>query len=322
MDLRTAGMSTRSKSTVRLLVAFSVALLSLAVVGVAGGGVSGAATGPACTFSGQLGNEPIVTNVVAGQTVNVACTGLSDTTPYMLVEASLLLAIDPAAKPLLTGQVTSAAGLAALISALPELNASSEAFPISGMTGTLTDAYMVPSTQPTDPNATCPPSTEQFNSGLIGCVVVMINLTTFAPVTAGTFIIHYKTDTSLLPPNPTLALSTDSPKVGQTVTMSDAPGATTYWWMATLASLYALLDGGTAGPAPVTVKVGKKTASSTATVAPATYSDSVFTPPKLSGGFVVPKGRGKKTLVATLTGSLLGSSVSNSVTQTIRVHKK
>ncbi len=322
MDPRTAGKRIRAKRSVRLLLALCVALLSFAVIGVAGEGVSGAATGPACTFSGSLGSEPLVMNVTAGQVVNVACTGLSDTTPYMLVEASLLLAVDPAAKPLLTGQATSVPGLLGLISGLPEINATSEAFPVSGLTGNLNDAYTVPTTQPTDPNATCPPTTQQFNSGLIGCVVVMINLTTLAPVTAGTFILHYKTDTSLLPPNPTLALSTGSPTVGQKVTVSDAPGATTYWWMATLVSLYGELDGQSVGASPVTVKIGKKTPASTVTVTPATYSDSVFTPPKLSGSFVVPRMvRGKKTLVAQLTGTLLGIPVSNSVTQKIKVSK-
>ncbi len=321
MDPRPAGKRTRSKSSVRLLLALSVALLSFAVVGVAGQGVSGAATGPACTFSGSLGTEPLVLGVTPGQTVNVACSGLSDTTPYLLVEASLLLAIDPAAKPLLTGQVTSVPGLLAAISALPEINATSEAFPVSGTSGSLTDAYTIPTSQPTDPNATCPPSTEQFNSGLIGCVVVMLNLETLAPVTAGTFIIHYKSQGSLFPPNPTLALSTKSATVGQSVTVSDAPGTTTYWWLATLLALGGLLDGQTVGTLPLTITVGNKKAASSAIVTPASYSDSVFTPPKVSGSFVVPKTRGKKNLVAQITGSLLGFPLSNSVSQKIKVTK-
>ena len=137
----------------------------------------------------------------------MSCTGLPANTPFLLVEASLLVAIDPSAKPLLTGtSVTTLPGLLALISATPELNASSVAFPNSDSSGDLTYGYTVPSTQPTDPNATCPPSTEQLNSGLIGCAVAMINLETFKPVTAGTFVLSYKGQ-PVFPPSPTLALS-------------------------------------------------------------------------------------------------------------------
>ena len=71
----------------------------------------------------------------------------------------------------------------------------------------------------------------------------------------------------------------------KTVTVSDVPGATTYWWLATLASIESGLSGGSGGggPVPVTVQVGRKTVASKASVTPATYNGSTFTPPKLSG---------------------------------------
>ncbi len=285
--------------------------------------LGGSATGnPACTFSGSLGNTPLVLNVTPGGVVDIACKGLSSTTPYLLVETSLLLAVDPAAKALLTGQATSVPGLLSLVNALPEINAASEAFPVSDSSGSLDYDYTVPTTQALDPNATCPPTTKEFNSGLIGCAVAMINLSTFDVVDAGTFLLHYKTDASLFPPNPTLALSTNAATVGQTVSISDAPAATTYWWMATLTSLYALLDGGTAGASTVTVKVGNKKAVSDASVVPASYSGGVFSPPKLSGTFVVPKARrGKKKVLVQLTGTLLGIPLSNSLSQKMKVSK-
>ena len=76
----------------------------------------------------------------------MSCTGLPASTSFLLVEASLLVAIDPSAKPLLTGtSVTTLPGLLALISATPELNATSVAFPNSNASGDLTYGYTVPS---------------------------------------------------------------------------------------------------------------------------------------------------------------------------------
>ena len=150
--------------------------------------------------------RPLVGPVKAGSVVDLNCKNFTASHPYLLVEASLLVAIDPAAKPLLEGQATSVPGLLAIIAALPELNAQSIAFPQSNSNGQLTYAYTVPSSQPLDPNGTCPPTTQQFNSGLIGCAVAMIDLTTFKPVIPGTFVLNYTTD-PLFPPNPTAAFS-------------------------------------------------------------------------------------------------------------------
>ena len=132
------------------------------------------------------------------------------------MEASLLVAIDPAAAPLLQGDATSLPGLLAVIDALPELNPTSVAFPTSNSSGDINYNYTVPTTQPPDPNATCPPTTEEDNSGLIGCAVAMIDLETFKPVTVGTFVIEYKGQ-PFLPGNPTLALSTTTAHEGQYV---------------------------------------------------------------------------------------------------------
>ena len=91
------------------------------------------------------------------------------------------------------------------------------------------------------------------------------------------------------------------------MTVSDAPGATTYWWLATLESIEAGLGGGSGGgPVPVVVTVGRQaTVASKAFVAPATYNGATFTPPKLSGSFVVGKSAGGKVTVS-LPATLLG----------------
>jgi hypothetical protein len=303
----------------RVIVALAVVLLSCALVGVANqsAGVAATAT-PACTIAGSLAGKPLVTNVTQGESIGVSCTGLSDVTPYLFVTTSLLLAIDPAAAPLLTGQATSVPGLLSIIDALPVINAASASIVTSNLSGGLTTNYTVPTTQALDPNAVCPPTTEQINSGLIGCAVAMIDLTTFKPVTAGTFVLEYKGD-PLFPPSPTLALSAKVANAGQSVSVSDAPGATTYWWMATLSALDALLSGSTGGPADVTVMVGAKKAVSTATVTPASYSDSVFTPPKLSGTFVATKRRGKHVVTVLLSADLLGFFLSNVATQKLKI---
>ncbi len=316
----------RRMRSVRVLVAACVTLMTCAVAVVAGGGGAvSAASGPTCTFSDSFDGLPLVLAVSPGTVINISCTGLPDSTSYLLVEASLLVAIDPSAKGLLTGtSVTSLPGLEALIAATPELNADplTWGFPSSNANGDLTYAYTVPSTQPTDPNGTCPPSTEQLNSGLIGCAVAMIDLTTFKPVTQGTFVLNYKGQ-PVLPPNPTLALSikaipsTKKRSHPKMVTLSDAPGAKTFWWLATLASIEDSLGGASgAGSIPVVVQKGSKTITSSAAVAPATYNGSVFTPPKLSGSFITKASRGKITV--TLAETLLGFPFNISAVQKLQ----
>jgi hypothetical protein len=295
-------------------------VVSCALVGVTQAATTGpaAAAGPSCQFSsptpGVGAVSAVVFGVTAGTVVDFNCKGLTASHPYLIVEASLLVAIDPAAKPLLTGQATSVPGLLAIIAALPELNALSVAFPSSDAKGHLTFAYTVPSSQPLDPNATCPPTTPELNSGLIGCALAMIDLTTFKPVTPGTCVLSYKGQ-SIFPPSPTLALTPNVLNLGQSVSMSDVPGATTYWWVATLSSLYANLAGGSGngGPIPVIVKIGGRKAHTTgAGVTPASYNGVALTPPKLSGSFLATKA-GHPNVNVILNASLLGFNLSNVV---------
>ncbi len=56
----------------------------------------------------------------------------------------------------------------ALLTALKEIDLPSAITPISGLTGNLSFDWTVPRSQPLDLNASCPPTQQQFNSGLIG----------------------------------------------------------------------------------------------------------------------------------------------------------
>ena len=230
---------------VMLLFASTVTLLS-----TGGAAPAEAATStPSCTFNGS--HLPIVFGVSSGKVIDVSCTGLPPLHPYLLAEASLLAGIDPAAKAVLSGGITSLSGLLGALTALKEINMGSVALPFSDLNGDLNYNWTVPSSQPLDPNASCPPSTEEFNSGLIGCALAMIDLTSFTPVGAGSALMQW-TGESLYPPPPTLALSKSKARPGTTVNVSDAPGNTTFYWVNTLSSLEGLL-GGT--PAPTKLKV-------------------------------------------------------------------
>jgi len=162
------------------VVTFVGVLAGIGATGVVQPAVAGAATAtPACTFNGS--SLPLITNGTAGEKIAIKCTGLSPLHPYLIMEVSLLLAIDPKAAALLDGDITSVSGLLSLLNALPEINPSALAFPLSNLSGDLNYTYTLPTSQASDPNATCGPSMAQVNMGLIGCGLATIDLTTFKP---------------------------------------------------------------------------------------------------------------------------------------------
>jgi hypothetical protein len=298
---------------------------SVGVAGVAGASAPAAAvvaSGPHCTFNGSA--LPIVTGASAGQKVTISCTGLPPLHPYLVMETSLLLGIDPKAAPLLSGNLVSLPGLLSLLSSLPEINPAALTFPLSDLSGNLNLAYTLPTSHALDPNAVCPPTTAQINDGLIGCGLATIDLTSFKPVGAGSAVIEYAGD-PLFPPAPTLALSAATANRGQAVTVSDATGAGTHWWLSTLVALESLLGGGTPPLPTVTVTLTKGTsiltAPNTITVSPAVYNNPVLTPPKISGTFTVPtkKSRGKRMVTVTYQVQLLGINLANSATAPLKV---
>jgi hypothetical protein len=302
--------------------ALLVALPATALAGPGGGAPAGAATAPRCTFNG--GALPIVTGASAGEKVTVTCSGLPPLHPYLFMETSLLLGIDPKAAPLLTGQVLSVQGLFALLAALPEINPAAITLPVSDLFGDLDFTYTLPSSHAPDPHAVCPPTTAQFDAGLIGCGLATIDLTSFKPVGAASAVVEYAGD-PLFPPGPTLALGTSHAKVGATVTVGDAPGATTYWWLSTLLTLEGLLGGSAPSPVTtVTLSAGstKVTAPNDVTVTPARYDAPTLTPPKLAGGFTVPPGlTGPVTVTVAYGATLLGFPLANSASAPLKVRR-
>jgi hypothetical protein len=279
-----------------LLFVSTVTLISTGAAAPSGAANPAAASsGPTCTFNGS--SLPIVTNVSTGKVIDISCTGLSPLHPYLLAETSLLAGIDPKAKAALSGSILSISGLLGALEALKEINMGALAFPFSNLSGDLNYKWTVPSSEPLDPNASCPPSTEEFNSGLIGCALAMIDLTKFTPLGAGSALMQWA-GSPLFPPAPTLALSASKGTPGQTVSLGDAPGHTSYWWVSTLQALEGLLGGSSSTPTVnVTFGTGstKVPVSSNATVTPASYVNSVLTPPVLSGTFTVPpKSKGAK----------------------------
>ncbi len=117
-----------------------------------------------------------MTGVSAGSKIAVSCTGLAPLHPYMLVGTSLVRAVDPAAAPLLSGQLTSLSGLMALLTALKEIDPPSAITPISGLTGNLSVDWTVPRYQPLDPNATLSTLQSALGTGAGSPPIVKVTL--------------------------------------------------------------------------------------------------------------------------------------------------
>jgi len=300
-----------------------VGSVGIGLVSSTGSPPAAAATPAAATCLFEGAGFPIVFGATPGTKVAINCTGLTPLHPYLVFETSLLLAIDPKAAPLLQGNVTSVPGLLSLISSLPEINALALTFVHSDAKGNLNDNYTLPRTHALDPNATCPPSGTQFRTGLIGCGLTMIDLTTFKPVAAGSALVQYVNEPFTPVAPPTLSLSTTSAAPGATVDVSDAAGAKTWWWLSTLTSLLGLLGGGSA-PTTLHVRVSNGTksalAANTITVSPAVYNAPTLTPPKLSGSFTVPPGiTGSVKVTVSYSASLEGFPLVNSASAPLNV---
>jgi hypothetical protein len=297
-------------------IALLVPILTTSTIGAT---AAAAASTPACTFNGST--LPLVTGVTEGGTVQVDCSGLPALHPYILLETSLVLAIDPSTAALLSGTV-SPSTLLAVLAALPIINVSGIKFVFSDLSGNLDYSYQTPTNQAPDPNASCPPSTEEINSGLIGCALALVDLTTATEVSAGSALLEYQ-GSPLLPPSPTLALTPTHVSPGQVVTVHDKKGATTYWWLATLAGLASDLGGPPPPPPTITVKISKVSgfAANTVAVSSASYNGITFTPPVLSGTFTVPSSvsPGKHTVTVTYKAPLDGLPLAAKASATMDV---
>jgi hypothetical protein len=286
------------------------------------------ASTPSCSFDN--GSLPLVTGITAGSSVSVSCTGEQPNQLVAVAQASLLIGLIPGVGSLFGGSAGDQSKLLSLLKGLPselaalgEITPSSLHFVTTDSAGNLDYTYVVPPFWALDHNASCPPSPQQFAEGVIGCALVLIDVNTVGLLPGGYALLSWESNLLSAVPltqKPTVAVSPTAAAPGSTVSLSDVPGATTYWWLATLAYLEGILSGGAAAPT-LTVTVDGQTATNDASVSPATYSNGTLTPPQLSGTFTVPSGvpPGAQTVTVSLQASLLGVSVPQSASTTIDV---
>ncbi len=279
------------------------------------------AAGPTCTFNGS--SLPLITGTTPGKTIAITCRGLAALRPHLIFEASLLIGIDPQAKALFSGSSgLSPVLFSAALATVDKINPNSIRPVTSDLFGNLNYTFTVPASFATDPNASCPPSQQQFNAGLLGCALAMVDLVTQKPVGAASAVMEFA-GFPLLPPQPTVGVSTPKARANKIVGIGDRAGATTYWWVPTLGALNSMLSGEATVPT-ITVAVGsgptRKVAVSYATATAATYTRPVFTPGQLSGIFAMPKGlpKGDNLVTVTLIQPLLGLPLANVATTMIK----
>jgi hypothetical protein len=254
---------------------------------------AGAAPTVTCTFAGKAAPAAI-TGVVPGKTsFAIICTGTSG-----LGLAAIM------ASPL--GGIVIAPG-----TATNEADVSSLTSFKQSPAGTYKATFLVPSKfSAADANALCPPSAGQFNAGLLGCPVAVINTANLTPFPNQEVILE--TTAQKKPPNsPTLATAHSTVTAGEHLTFSDAIGAcpdrptaaSQCWWGDGLAAsstsartLHVTLDGKSVTGATATV-------SGPGTDGRATYNGTTLVLQRLSGSLTLPGtlSAGRHTLTVTQT---------------------
>ena len=268
-----------------------------------------------CNFNGQTSSlipaHLAVIDTQTGASIAVSCHSLDALNPppygVGIGEASPLVAITPAAD------------LQAAVLAMGDPNTGDFLFCaeyIEGCPATWDSSYVVPATFQNggDPNAVCPPTQQQVNIGLPGCVLATAD--TNGDLLGGV-VLSDSSAPNPEPANPTLALASSSVPAGTSVKVSDVsctPSASVvcpYWWgdplstvpspggvkggldtplpAANLAILYCPVAGGTC-----TGGVENPWNPSLRVTAPAyafdssTSTGSISTYPQLAGSITVP----------------------------------
>jgi hypothetical protein len=191
---------------------------------------------------GQLvPSTTLITGVVAGTTqIKFDCNASSGAA--VVAEASLLAALS-------TSNVIPTAE--ADTSTLGDFTASAtDTGCPAGTAGSCTEAtFAVPATFSAagDAAAQCPPSQAQINAGLFGCAVAVAN-SSEQEVPGGEYLLMYANQAA--PAAPTIAAQPTSGSPGSLINVSDAPGASGYWWGDAVQAVQALDAGTTAAVAP------------------------------------------------------------------------
>ncbi|MGH3733069.1 MAG: hypothetical protein ACRDVC_06810 [Acidimicrobiales bacterium] len=255
------------------------------------------------TGGGQVApGEPLIVGVVAGSTqIKFDCN--ASTGAAVTAEASLLGAIG-SSNVIPTGEAdTSTIGSFTA-------SATDTGCP-AGTAGSCTEStFAVPAafSAAGDTNAVCPPSQAQINAGIFGCAVVVAS-STESQVAGGEYLLQYASQ-SAAPAAPTISALQTTGNPGSLINVSDATGATGYWWGDAVQAVQALDAGTTAAPAPASCTTGygnvpssdlevawfSAGASTPASAGPATgvtisndcYTGSTLETPVLGGTITVP----------------------------------
>jgi len=241
-----------------------------------------------CTYNGS---PSAVTGAAAGTSVTIVCTGLPAAATVAAAQASPLAGV---ASPSNAGSGFADTGHVVL-GTTDATGAITLTFVVHA-TGDATNPFTPGNA---DPNATCPPSQAQINSGLVGCAIAVANVATQSALNTATVVFA----SSAAPASPTLALSPNANVFpGNALTASDA-AATGHWWGAPLTGA----PFAAAGVPGFTTTVGGVTAANTLSATPAAYCTAVapaagvtpsplctgvatgsLVPPALSGKITVP----------------------------------
>ena len=120
----------------------------------------------------------------------------------------------------------------------------------AGTAGSCTEAtFAVPATFSAagDTAAQCPPSQAQINAGLFGCAIAVAN-SSEQEVAGGEYLVMYASQPA--PAAPTIAAQPATGSPGSLINVSDAAGASGYWWGDAVQAIQALDAGTAAAVAP------------------------------------------------------------------------
>ena len=274
--MRNRGLVGRRVVTTALAISLAAGFLAVGAAVV----TASAQPSVTCTFNGKPGPVSITGVVPGTSTVSISCTGTSGLS-LATAQASPLggFVIPPATA---TGEAD--------IATLTPLKESPP--------GTYTATFAVPANfSASDPNAVCPPSPGQFNAGLVGCAIAVIDTSDLSPLPGQEAVLVYSTQTT--PPNaPTLATSSSTVTEGEHITFSDATGAcpdnptssSQCWWGNGLEA-----SSSSANPPTVTISLdGSPVPGASATIqgpgagGTPTYNGTTLTPQALSGSLTLP----------------------------------
>jgi hypothetical protein len=204
-----------------------VAGIALTTAGAASAAVQTPNTGSTlpCTITvtggGQLvPSTNLITGVVAGTTqIKFDCNSSSGAS--VAAEASLLAAIGA------TNVVPTAE---ADTTSLGTFTPSSTDTGCPAGTGCTIATFAVPATFTAagDANAQCPPTAAQINAGLFGCAVAVAT-STETEIAGGEYLLQYASQTTA-PAAPTISSLQTTGSPGSLINVSDAAGATGFWW--------------------------------------------------------------------------------------------